>query len=285
VLLTIGISAVFVLGAAEEQIDAYLDFARFEYLGYEVDDQTLEMIEQTEGVEAIARAQFARNVTIRNHINTRGVAIVGDREACFDARGLPKRAPRGNELILSLGIARMYQLKIGDRVPCEISGIECELVLVDIVDYYGDYAFYDPEYVGVPLKMTCIVTDGTPETQERLLALFNERGANYLDRSEFFDGNEVALAHIRVIKAMLGAMIALSAVGVLSVMAGQRIARKRELEILLQNGCTRRGLIALQAVEIGYVMIAALLSSVVFSYLICRIMDYAAVSFGISLFT
>ena len=284
VLLVIGISAAFILGVAEEQINAYIGFAKFDYLGYEVDDKTVEMIEQMDGVVAVSKAHIARDVTILDHMSSRGVAIVGDRDECFDILGLSERAPKGNELILSRGIARMYQLEVGDRVPCEISGIECELVLVDIVDYYGDYAIYDPEYVGVPLKMTCIVTDGTQETREQLLSLFNERGANYLDKADFFDGNEVALAHIRVIKTMLGVMIALSVAGFFSVITEQRIARRREFEILLQNGSTKRGVIGLQAAEMLYIVVAAILMSLVFSYLICHVMDYAAVSFGLILF-
>ena len=285
VLLTIGMSTVFILGAVEGQVSAYIDFAKFDYLGYEVDDETIEMMEQMDGVVAISQAYIDRNVVIRGHMSTHGMAIVGDREECFDVRGLSERVPKGNELILSLGIARMYQLEIGDRVPCEISGIECELVLVDIIDHYGDYAFYDAEYVGVPLKMTCIVTDGTQGAQERLLSLFNERGVNYVDKAEFFDDiNESALAHIKVIRAMLGVMIVLSVAGVCNVLAEQRIARRREFEILLQNGGTKRGIVGLQAAEMVYILVAAILVSVVCACLICRVMNYAAVSFGLTLF-
>ncbi len=285
VLLIIGISMAFVVDAVESQISTYVNFAKFDYVGYEVDDTTVEMIDELDGVVAVTKAYMDRNIAIHNHVSTHGVAVIGDREACFNADLMPDRAPVGNELILSLGIAKMYQLQIGDCVTCKISDIECELVLVDIIDNYGDFAFYDPEYVGVPLKMTCIVTDGTLEAQERLLALFNERGVNYADKAEFFaDVNHDAEAHIRVIKAILGVMIALTAVGVCNVITEQRIERRQEFQMLVQNGSTRRGLVALQAVEMGYMLLSAMLSSVVFAYLICRVLDYVAVSFGMTLF-
>ena len=79
-------------------------------------------------------------------------------------------------------------------------------------------------------------------------------------------------------------MIIMAIVGVVNVIADQRMARRQEFDIMVQNGKTRRGVFALQTVEIMYLVVFAIAVSVVLSQILCLIVDMAAISFGMTLY-
>ena len=133
--------------------------------------------------------------------------------------------------------------------------------------------------------MFCIRTNGSEETYEALVSLFNERGVDLMTKAEFFDDTyERINPQINILSAMLYVMIAITVVGIFNVLAEQRIARKPEFEVLKQNGATKKDVTLLQAIEITYLLLCAILFAIVYSFIICRIMDMICVSFGMTIF-
>ena len=133
--------------------------------------------------------------------------------------------------------------------------------------------------------MFCVLTDGSDATYQSLLAIFDERGVTYLSRSEFFAYSEGRIhAQVVMFNLMLYVMALMAAIGVVNVLAEQRMARRQEFEVLKQNGKTRRGIVALQAIEISYVLVFAIAMALVFAKIAYFIIDIASVSFGITLY-
>ena len=179
----------------------------------------------------------------------------------------------------------MIGAKVGDTVECTVSDIPCTLVVTEIVSTHGDFVFYDADYIGVDYVMTCIRTDGTPEAAEGLIALFDERGVECIGAEDFFRGTHDKVdPQLTAFSVMLWVMVLMTAIGILNVLAEQRIARRRELEIIRQNGMTVGGTTRLQAVEIGYLLVVALLLSIVFSAVLIGIIDAVATSFGMTVY-
>ena len=115
--------------------------------------------------------------------------------------------------------------------------------------------------------------------------MFDERGITYLTKGEFFAYFEDRVnAQIVAFQFMFCIMILMALVGVLNVIADQRMARRQEFDVMVQNGKTRRGIFTLQAVEILYLVVFALVVSLVLSQILCLIVDMAAISFGMTLF-
>lgn len=284
VLITVFISLAFVLSAVEDHLLTYTSFAEFDYIGMRVDDETKERIEGLDGVVATAESIISRNVLIGEDIVTVGIAVEGDVDECFEDKILPKSIPQGNSVALSSGVARMLGLKVGDGVKCEIDGIPCELILTEIVATHGDFAYYDAEYVGVRRDMLCVLTDGTEEARDSLVAIFDERGIECLTEDVFFSQSNRVIPQLTTFKAMFCVMVFMTVIGVFNVLAEQRMERRREFDIIRQNGATRKDVFAIQAIEISILFVAALLSSVLFSYFVCVIVDTAATSFGMTLY-
>ena len=285
VLITIFMSFSSVLSAVEEQIESYREFPVFEYAGIGADKVTKEKVAALDGITAISEASIANNVIFEGGKAAMGISAVGDVENCFSEDILPDKMPTENTIALSKGFARMLDLKVGDTVKCEISGIPCELILVEIINVHGNFAFYDASYIGSGYDMLCIRTDDSDAAYQELTALLDERGVACISKDEAFLGiyNKID-SQIVIFKVLFFMMIIMTVIGIINVLAEQRMARRREFEIMVQNGKTARGILSLQTVEILYLILFALIVSAVFSHILCLAIDTAAVSFGMTLY-
>ena len=285
-IITVFIALISVLSVVLGQMRSYIGMADFEHIGVMVDAETKRRVEEIDGVVAISDATIAINVVLENGKACTGISVAGDVEKCFNENMLPAKMPQGNAIALSIGVAKMLGLNVGDSVKCEIADIPCELILAEIVDTNGSFAYYDAEYLGVGHDILCVVTDGSDESYQELVALFDERGVTYLSSSEFFAYFEGRVnAQVVAFEIMLYIMTIMAIVGVFNVIADQRMARRQEFDIMIQNGKTRRGVVALQATEIVYLLVFALVVSAILAQILCFIIDIAAISFGMTLYT
>ena len=284
-IITVFVALTSVLSVVTNQLQSYVGIADFEHIGMMADEETKRRVETLDGVVAVANATIANNIVLEGGKACTGIAVGGDVERCFVEDMLPEKMPSGNTIALSIGVAKMLGLNIGDTVKCEIADIPCELILTETVDANGSFAYYDAEYLGVGHDMLCVVTDGSDEAYKELIALFDERGITYLSRGEFFAYFEGRInAQIVAFQVIFCIMIIMAIVGVVNVIADQRMARRQEFDIMVQNGKTRRGVFALQTVEIMYLVVFAIAVSVVLSQILCLIVDMAAISFGMTLY-
>lgn len=284
-LISIGVSLTLVLFAAQSQLDSYVKFAQFDQVAMACDEETQRMISELEGVKTTAESTIYRNVVFEGFTTTIGVGIVGEAEGCFDKAMLPKNLPKGNNIALSTGVAEMLGLKVGDEVTCAISGDEFTFILSEIVEIYGDFAYYDLEHVGIQRDMLCIVTDGTEQTREALTALLDERGVLHMKTEEYLLPIHQKLnPQFKVFGVMMCIIVLMTVLGVSNILSEQRIARMPEFDILKQNGKTKSGLIALQIVEVVYLLICALTVSLLASSVLCFALNKIAVSFGMTIF-
>ena len=133
--------------------------------------------------------------------------------------------------------------------------------------------------------MLCIVTDGTEQTREALMALLDERGVLYMKTEEYLLPIHQKLnPQFKVFGVMMCIIVFMTVLGVSNILREQRIARMPEFDILKQNGKTKSGLIALQIVEVVYLLICALTVSLLASSVLCFALNKIAVSFGMTMF-
>ena len=285
VLLTVFFSLTRVISAVDDQMAGYVDFAAFDYVAMYVDDETKERLAGLDGVLAVSELAMDRNVVFKEGNNINGISVSELDPLCFNNTITPDTMPKGNELALSRGVAAMLGVKVGDTVECTVADIPCTLVVTEIVRTHVDFAFYDADYVGTERYIICIRTDGTDEAAEELMALFDERGIECIKAEDFFrKTHDKVDPQITVFAAMLNVMVIMTAIGILNVLAEQRMARRRELEIIRQCGMTRGGLALLQIVEIGYLAISSLLLSTVFFQVLIGIINMVATAFGMTVY-
>lgn len=285
VIMTIFLSLSTVLTVVDAQMTAYVDFATFDYAGIYVDDITKERLDEIPGVVKTVDCIIERNVILSDGQGINGVSLSEYSPLCFSDTISPDTAPHGDEIALSKGVAAMIGAKVGDRIECVIADVPCTLTLTEIVTIHGDFAFYDADYIGVANMMTCIRTDADPATAERIIALFDERGIECIRAEEFFREtyNRVE-PQLIVFSAMFMVMILMTVVGIFNILAEQSFARRREFEIIKQNGMTGGGVAVLQLIEVVYLATCALVMSLVFSRIVTGLIDMMATSFGMTLY-
>ena len=285
VLVTMFISLSTVLTCTERHLSVYLGLGSFDYAGVAVDSGTYDKLQELDGVVAIADAVISRNVFFEGGLSATGISVKGDRQSCFNDEIIPDQMPTGDSIMLSIGVAKMIEAGVGDRIKCEIDGIPCEFTITQIVRSYGDFAFYDAEYVGVEYATACIRTDGSDEARQRVISLLDERGISYVSNDEYFASTyERVVPPLVVLRAMFYAIILMTAVGICNVLSEQNMARRKEFQVLIQNGKTRRGTVRLCALETAFLLLFAVLISAVFSQAICLAIDIVATSFGMKLY-
>ena len=285
VLVTVFISMSFVLSVAESQMKMYVDFTTFDYLGISADGKTGEDVSKIDGVVGVAEAKLEKSVELDGGVIAMGCSLSGDYQSCFNENYLPKGMPVGDGAVISSGLAKMLEYKVGDRIKCVISDIPCELTVVEIAETHGDFVFYDAEYVGNGFDLICISSDGSEEARESITALLDERGIECLGGDEFFSGSyDRVNSQLKVFGLMFAIMTVMAIVGVVNVILDQSYARRHDFEMIMQNGMTKRGILTLKATEILLLVACAILMSSVLSYLITLIIDTIAISFGMTIY-
>lgn len=285
VLLTVLFSLTRIITTVDSHMSSYADFVAFDYIGMYVDDETKERLSELDGILAVSECSISKNVIFDGDKTVSGVSVSDFSPLCFNNTITPDVMPVGNEIALSRGVASLLGVKVGDTVECTVSDIPCTLVVSEIVMTNSDFAFYDADYVGSERFMTCIRTDGSPDTVEALTSLFDERGVECIKAEDFFRSTHNKVdSHLTVFSAMMVMAVVMTAIGVVNVLADQRIARKREFDIFRQNGITRGGTALLETVEIACLLISSLLLSAVLSEAVIGIVDMLAVTFGMTLY-
>ena len=285
VIMTIFISLSTVLTVVDTQMTAYVDFATFDYAGIYVDDITKTRLDEIPGVVKTVDCIIERNVILSDGRGINGVSLSEYSSLCFSDTISPDTVPRGDEIVLSKGVAAMIGAKVGDRIECVIADIPCAMTLTEIVSIHGDFAFYDADYIGVARSMTCIRTDADPATAERVTALFDERGIECIKAEEFFrETYDRVEPQLTVFGAMFAVMIFMTLVGIFNILSEQRLARRREFEILKQTGMTGGGAATLQLIEVVYLIASAIILSLVFSQVIIALISMMANAFGMTLY-
>ena len=288
-LMTIIISTFaaisFIISAINDQYDTYADFVKFDHIAVEADEATEDMLRQIDGVDAIAYSILGRNVMVNGSTFSMGVAVSGDVDQCFNMDDFPKKLPKGDEVALSRGVAKMIGADVGDEIECIIDDTAYILEVVEIVPGRADFVFYDAERFGMEYMMMCIRTDGTHATEERIRALLDERGVAYLSGSEFFAKTyEILDSQVTVISAMFYVMLIMTVLGIANVLTEQIMARSSEIAVLKQNGKTKAGVALILAKEIAVILSCALIVSSVIALILCIAVDKGAVTFGMSIF-
>ena len=285
IIISVFAAISFIISAINDQYDVYADFVKFDHIAVEADETTADMLRQLDGVDAIAYSSLGRNVMVNGSTFSMGVAVAGDVEQCFNIDDFPKRLPKGDEIAISRGVAKMIDANVGDEIECIIGDASYVLKINEIVSGRADFVFYDAEHIGMEYSMLCIRTDGSIESGERVRALLDERGVGYLSGSEFFAQTyEILTPQVAVISAMFYVMLIMTVLGIANVLAEQIMARSSELAVLKQNGKTKAGIAVILIKEVAVVLSCALIMSAVIAVVLCVAVDKGAVTFGMSIF-
>lgn len=260
-----------------------------EHIAINVDQNAEDKLNSLDYVEGIAKIGYYSITETTHGYNIPAFSAKGDLNSCVNKKALPSQMPKGNNAIISQGVASIYGLDVGDNFEVKINGVIHTLKICEIHENNINSVFIDAEALGLDYVMCAIKLNANAnrfeDIRKELTLQLSPFGTTIAEPTALFgakldtmEGFSALASHTVNICALL-ILISLCD----TLMAHYR-DRKNEYRMLSFSGLSKRKLIIgniVQPIEIVLIAIAfALPTSAWLSFLL----DTAAGSFGFSLF-
>ena len=270
----------------QEQLDLMTSGVSIDILAYGASDQCKAKLAADPAVTETLQASYATAVRLGG---TRAVAFSaqGGTESFIPTELLPKTLPTGNQAALSIGLANLLDLEVGDEFEVDFDGAAHRFVLYEIVPINYNCCYYDADFTGQSHELFGLQLKDASDLAacERIFALLDADGAVCIEAEAIFGSVPQTLGgHLELLRYAVIAAILLTLLGVCNLFLQQLRARRHEREILLQCGMTRGAMWAMYLIEALFVLVLALIPALLGGGLFCLLIDRGMRSFGMLLF-
>ncbi|MBR7099412.1 MAG: hypothetical protein IKC59_08355 [Clostridia bacterium] len=284
-LLTLLFAFLMTLGTVTQsfarQNTSFSAFVTADLACLHADSATEELLRAHPSSEGVCRVGYYRYVGLSNGVSVGGISVVGDASACLKGELLPTVLPTGDAVAISEGIARLTEASVGDVFSMTVNGISHDYLVTEVLPSHLPLVVFDSDSVGLERELLLVRTSND---QPQLLALIEERGAIAVSADLLFRKTTDLLdAYLSLISWAIPAAAAMAVAGSLNLWAEQFRARRREREILRENGYTSIGVLCQQLTENALLLLFAFLISLPFTWTMCYLIDFGVASFGVVL--
>lgn len=279
-LLTI-VTCTTVLARQSDQLE---DFLVADTLVVNADETLEALTAELDGIDATLRFAYFSEVELDSGATVLGLSLAGDANACVHADMLPTKAPHAGEVAVSTGIASMEGVRVGDRLTVSVKGCRGDFTVSEIVDTNVSLVYFDAVALGMKNDTMCVLTDGTHD-REALLSLVEPYGAAVMDADDIFGGLSKTMdGYLTLLDDAFIAALAVTLVGIVNLLCEQSRARREERAVLHLCGSTPHGVLRVAACELILIFLFAIALSIPLAFVMCRLVDLGARSFGMALF-
>ena len=286
-LLTLLFAFLMTLGTVTrsfaQQNTAFSAFVTADVACVHADAVTEERLRTHPSAAGVCRVGYYRYVMLPVGMSVGGISISGDASACMDDELLPAVLPVGDAVAVSVGVARLTGASVGDVFPMTVNGIARDYRVSEILDSHLPLVVFDAASLGLDRELLLVRAE---DDQPQLLALIEERGGIAVSPNHIFrEATDLMDGYLSLISWALPSAAVMAMAGSLNLWAEQFRARRREREILRENGSTNKGVVRQQLTEFLLLLICAFLIALPFAWLMCCIVDFGIASFGVALFS
>ncbi|MBE6673152.1 MAG: ABC transporter permease [Ruminococcaceae bacterium] len=270
--------------AVRGQTDLFNHTFRGEVTALNVPEKVIEQIKEEKLATGVSSLSLASSVELPNNCVAIAFAMTGDTTLCMHPELIPEQTPKGNEIVLSTGIAALTEKEVGDSIRVTLQGYAKDYTVIGINNINANFIFLDADAVSASEKIVCFKLTNTPNARQALIEKLETSGVSTLDAREIwgsvpstlngFLGLTFAATVISVILALLGCS---------TVLAQQYRARQRERELLQMSGATQSMVMSIHLTELLLVFVCALLLAVLVCLPSVFLIDQGLRSFGLIL--
>ena len=292
-LLAISVMAVIsvgvLIGEANSQLSSFDKLFRAEIMISASSDSLPEIAEEAQEVEGVSGAYLAyvatRSSIVGNKDNTVSLfAAYGQQyDKVFNAEelgvdvssfaGSERKAAIGGGLALKLG------LSVGDTFTVELEDRKVDFTIASLIDKPLTVVFTD--LYGLGLSPNMCLAEGTEEARFRLAEKYALEGSVITSSEAFGYVTDLAVAYMKVF-TLFEVLVALFAfAGYVNAAIAAYRDRKRERELLVAAGASKRDLRLLTLAENAIVVVSALLLGAVFSVALLYIVQNMLKTLGL----
>ena len=242
IVLTIGLVFVNV----EAQIQAFGHVFDADYAVFNATDRCYQKTETFPGADRVSRAYL-------NQADMGMVLSVED-PAFYTEWLNMDRQPKGNEIVVSVGLAHSHDLTIGDVFKLELDGVEREFVVVEITDVCANYLAINCKDIGLSYNML-LVKGKEGVSQAQLLNDLSQATAS--DLAPIAEADTLLARFIAAIntyadagKILLVVFIIFSLIGTVDIFYESLRARREEFDLYRLAGMSQRNLRRMKVAEL-----------------------------------
>lgn len=256
-----------------------------DYVAIGADEECDSLVEREENVKDTFRISFFKNTRTEHGSALICISAEDDALSYINKDIGISRLPHSQQIFISLGVAKLFDAEVGDKINLYVEGQLCDFTVAEILDVSSHLVFIDARYVGYDNNMLAILMEGNDSEAEQmasLSAVLNPRGAGAI---KFHDAVETiitgfAATIIAYLEFIVMIAIVTTAIGVINLILSQHNARRGEFFILYTAGLTKRKIFLLEVCEIFAVIMLAVLLAIPGGYVFSSTFDMALNSFG-----
>lgn len=276
-------------GIISNQHKVFDGIVQGEILTVNLSDRSLSKLKKNESIAGIASFNYDDAVTINGERSAMAVYLSGDTNVCVSDDFAPEVMPKGKEVAISHGLAKLMDLDVGDKVKVNIRGGEHEVTVSHIWKINAGILCMDDSYVAGSERMHCVkLAEGVgvgSEEYKNIVASLEADGVRLLDESEIGGAVMDTISGFNsLLKCVIFIAVVLATIGFVNVFAESLGSRRRERELLVQCGAEKRRVIMLHVIEIMFVTLIALFIGALSGAVICLLLNSALHSFGYTMF-
>ena len=226
-----------------------------DYMVANATDRCYEKTESCESVDSVYRSYM--------HWSEFGMIVSADDLSVYSDSFSIEDFPKGNEAVISLGIAHSLDLKVGETFPLEIDGVTYELVVIAIERVGVNYMAVNCEDLGIPYNM--LLVDGKDSiSASDLLSDLSDATSTELASIVSIDSLlEERIAsmetYINAGKILLFVFLVFSLIGIVNIFYESLRSRKEEFGLYLLAGMTKKELRRMKTSELTFAVLVGIL--------------------------
>lgn len=290
-LLTLLLTVNFCKNIVSDQLDVIFSSLRGELIVANASESTREDMKNDPAVQGSATFSMIVGVELGENLTAMALIASGDTALCFTPELLPQNGmPVGEQIVLSSGIATLLDAKVGEEVSIVLQGVPRQLTVIEILDTVINLIVLDFDTVKDSLQMIqCVkLSDAAlsdPAMREALVAKVEAEGATILEFSDILPSMPYTIVgFLDLLDSAEWIAVVISFAGCANMLGEQYRARRNERRLLRTTGMTNGGIARLYITELLLVTVLSALFAVVFSAVLCTVLNLSVQSFGFQLF-
>jgi len=287
VLLSLLLTVTVCVQVLEAQLNGLFHSVVADTVAVYADERTAEQVAAHPDVESVLRFTYLPLIEVGDGYTAFAFSAADAPEGFLELQGMPEEMPKGERVALSVGLAELLGVDVGDRVRVSVNGMEAWLTVSEVMASNIHFVVCDVTAFGIehPFLAIRLRSGADPRASESIVALLEQNGASRIEKEEIFNSMPRTItSHIRLLRLSLVVSAALTVIGCAHVLIRFYSSQRRERALLVQNGMTRAGIARLYLAELGLLLAVSLFLAVLCGALLCKLVDLGIRSFGMRLF-
>ena len=172
------------LNALNDQTGFLKSIVDCRYISVNADAKTDEILAEFDTVEDVYRISITKQLMTEQETGVLGISVSEGAEDKLNPEIAPKKMPRGDEIVITTGVALLADTRVGDYITLNHPANDYTFKVIEVMPAGANIVFFDSSHIGAECDLLCIETEVQKNTEEykSIANALEVRGASILER-------------------------------------------------------------------------------------------------------